>query len=48
MEVFYPSADEWRVVSGGAVPRSYRDRGTSVVTLNNRVLLLGEKITLSG
>ena len=41
-EVYRPSAGEWREVPGGALPRPMK--GVSVVTLNNRVLLLGEKI----
>ena len=41
-EVYRPSAGEWREVPGGALPRPMW--GVRVVTLNNRVLLLGEKI----
>ena len=44
-EVYYPSAGEWREVSGGALPRPMY--GVRVVTLNNRVLLFGEKIISS-
>ena len=40
-EVYRPSAGEWREVPGGALPRPLR--GVRVVTLNNRVLLFGEK-----
>ena len=40
-EVYRPSAGEWREVTGGALPRPLR--GVRVVTLNNRVLLFGEK-----
>ena len=44
-EVYRPSAGEWREVPGGALPRPmYRVR---VVTLNNRVLLFGEKMILT-
>ena len=45
-EVYHPSAGEWREVFGGALPRPVR--GVRVVTLNNRVLLFGEKIILTG
>ena len=45
-EVFRPSAGEWREVPGGALPRPLR--AMHVVTLNNRVLLFGEKIILTG
>ena len=45
-EVYYPSAGEWREVPGGALPRPMW--GVRVVTLNNRVLLFGEKIILTG
>ena len=41
-EVYRPSAEEWREVPGGALPRPMKR--VSVVTLNNRVLLFGEKI----
>ena len=41
-EVYRPSAGEWREVPGGALPRPME--GVRVVTLNNRVLLFGEKI----
>ena len=43
-EVYRPSAGEWREVPGGALPRPLADM--SVVTINNRVLLFGEKIIL--
>ena len=43
-EVYRPSAGEWREVPGGALPRPIY--GVRVVTLNNRVLLFGEKIIL--
>ena len=43
-EVYRPSAGEWREVPGGALPRPMHALG--VVTLNNRVLLFGEKIIL--
>ena len=43
-EVYRPSAGEWREVPGGALPRPMW--GVRVVTLNNRVLLFGEKIIL--
>ena len=42
-EVYYPSAGEWREVPA-ALPRLIG--GMHVVTLNNRVLLFGEKIIL--
>ena len=45
-EVYRPSAGEWREVPGGALPRPMS--GVRVVTLNNRVLLFGEKIILTG
>ena len=45
-EVYRPSAGEWREVPGGALPRPMGYVG--VVTLNNRVLLFGQKIILSG
>ena len=45
-EVYIPSAGEWREVPGGALPRPMY--GVRVVTLNNRVLLFGEKIILTG
>ena len=45
-EVYRPSAGEWREVPGGALPRPMR--GVRVVTLNNRVLLFGENIIMSG
>ena len=45
-EVYRPSAGEWREVPGGALPRPMW--GMRVVTLNNRVLLFGEKIILTG
>ena len=44
-EVYRPSAGEWREVPGGALPRPLR--GVRVVTLNNRVLLFGEKLILN-
>ena len=44
-EVYHPSAGEWREVPGGALPRLMT--GVRVVTLNNRVLLFGEKIILT-
>ena len=44
-EVYRPSAGEWREVPGGALPRPMH--GVRVVTLNNRVLLFGEKIILT-
>ena len=44
-EVYRPSAGEWREVPGGALPRPMAD--IRVVTLNNRVLLFGEKIILT-
>ena len=40
-EMYRPSAGEWRKVPGGALPRPMD--GVRVVTLNNRVLLFGEK-----
>ena len=43
-EVYRPSAGEWREVPGGALPRPMA--GVRVVTLNNRVLLFGEKLLL--
>ena len=43
-EVYRPSAGEWREVPGGALPRGMGY--VRVVTLNNRVLLFGEKIIL--
>ena len=43
-EVYRPSAGEWREVPGGALPRPMIE--VHVVTLNNRVLLFGEKIIL--
>ena len=45
-EVYRPSIGEWREVPGGALPRPMG--GMGVVTLNNRVLLFGQKIILSG
>ena len=45
-EVYRPSAGEWREVSGGALPRPMAN--VRVVTLNNRVLLFGEKIISTG
>ena len=45
-EVYRPSIGEWREVPGGALPRPMH--GVHVVTLNNRVLLFGEKIILRG
>ena len=42
-EVYYPSAGEWREVPG-SLPRPMGS--VSVVTLNNRVILFGEKIIL--
>ena len=42
-EVYHPSAGEWREVPGGALPRPMR--AVRVVTFNNRVLLVGEKIS---
>ena len=44
-EVYRPSAGEWREVPGGALPRTMA--GLHVVTLNNRVLLFGEKLILN-
>ena len=44
-EVYRPSAGEWREVPGGDLPRPMY--GVRVVTLNNRVLLFGDKIILS-
>ena len=41
-EVYRPSAGEWKEVPGGALP--WEMVGVRVVTLNNRVILLGEKI----
>ena len=43
-EVYRPSAGEWREVPSGALPRPMD--GVRLVTLNNRVLLFGEKIIL--
>ena len=43
-ELYRPSAGEWREVPGGALPRPMW--GVSVVTLNNRALLFGEKLLL--
>ena len=40
-EVYRPFAGEWREAPGGALPRPMS--GVRVVTLNNRVLLFGEK-----
>ena len=40
-EVYRPSAGEWREVPGGALPRPMDE--VRVVTLNNRVLLFGDK-----
>ena len=40
-EVYRPSAGEWREVPGGALPGPMGH--VRVVTLNNRVLLFGEK-----
>ena len=45
-EVYRPSAGEWREVPGGALPRPMLL--VPMVTLNNRVLLFGQKIILSG
>ena len=45
-EVYRPSAGEWREVPGGALPRPMW--AVRVVTLNNSVLLFGEKIILTG
>ena len=45
-EVYRPSAGEWREVPGGALPRPMF--GMRVLTLNNKVLLVGEKIILTG
>ena len=45
-EVYRHSAGEWREVPGGALPRPMME--VRVVTLNNRVLLFGEKIILIG
>ena len=45
-EVYRPSIGEWREVPGGALSRPMA--GMGVVTLNNRVLLFGQKIILSG
>ena len=44
-EVYRPSAGKWREVSGGGLPRPLAN--VRVVTLNNRVLLFGEKIISS-
>ena len=44
-EVYRPSDGEWREVPGGALPRPMY--GVRVVTLNNRVLLFGEKIIIT-
>ena len=44
-EVYRPSAGEWKEVPDGALPRPMR--AVRVVTLNNRVLLFGEKIILT-
>ena len=41
-EVYRPSAGEWREVPGGALPRPMW--GIRVVTLNNKVLLFGDKL----
>ena len=38
-EVYRPSAEEWREVPGGALPRPME--GVHAVTLNNKVLLFG-------
>ena len=38
-EVYRPSAEEWREVPGGALPRPME--GVRAVTLNNKVLLFG-------
>ena len=43
-EVYRPSTGKWREVPGGALP--WPRYGVRVVTLNNRVLLFGEKIIL--
>ena len=43
-EVYRPSTGEWREVPGGALPRPMFI--LRVVTLNNRVLLFGEKFIL--
>ena len=40
-EVYRPSAGEWREVPGGALPRPMV--GVRVTTLNNKVLLFGER-----
>ena len=40
-EVYYPSAGEWREVPG-TLPKPMEEVG--VVTLNNKVLLFGEKV----
>ena len=45
-EVYRPSAGEWRMVPGGALPR--RMAYMRVVTLNNRLFLFGEEIILAG
>ena len=45
-EVYRPSAGEWREVPSSALPRPMH--GMRVVTLNNKVLLFGEKIILRG
>ena len=45
-EVYRPSAGEWREIPGGALQRPVA--AVRVVTLNNRVLLFGEKILLTG
>ena len=43
--VYRPSAGQWKEVPGGALPRPMY--GVRVVTLNNRVLLFGEKIIIT-
>ena len=44
-EVYYPSAGEWREVPG-TLPKPMEEVG--VVTLNNKVLLFGEKVIFTG
>ena len=45
-ELYYPSAGVWREVPGGTLPKPMEEVG--VVTLNNKVLLFGEKVILMG
>ena len=44
-EVYYPSAGVWREVPG-TLPKPMEEVG--VVTLNNKVLLFGEKVIFNG